>query len=137
VDIHNKGGKDDLREGKDDSRGAKDDLRGAKDDLRGGVALIPNSCSQSVNVDVTDPASWSSGVELSVMHSMSLAGCTTMQYENSGCQQEMEINAYQMTGDILVVHRHPAALGGFHQMEWHGKMDLVLLWKQSGQCWNE
>jgi hypothetical protein len=78
VDIHDKGGEDDSREGKDDSRGAEDDSRGAEDDLRGGVALIPNSCSQSVDVDVTDPASWSSGAGLSVMRSASSAGCTTM-----------------------------------------------------------
>jgi hypothetical protein len=41
-------------------------------------------------------------------------------------------NAYQTTGDILVVHRHPEALVGFDQTEWHGKAELVLLWNQSG-----
>jgi hypothetical protein len=46
----------------------------------------------------------------------------------------MEINAYQMTGDILVIHRHPADLVGFHRMEWHGKAELVLLGNNQGNA---
>jgi hypothetical protein len=85
---------------------------------------MPNSSSQSVDMDTIDPVSLSAASGLVMCSACSIGSATT---QDKKFKHQQIRNTYRQGGDIQVAHRHPGALVEFDWMGLHKMAGPVLL----------